>query len=44
MQHTLIAVFDKRADAERARDALRAAGFSGAEVRQDGRRRCCRRR
>lgn len=36
MQHTLIAVFDKRADAERARDALRAAGFSGAEVRQDG--------
>ena len=36
MQHTLIAVFDNRADAERARDALRAAGFSGAEVRQDG--------
>lgn len=36
MQHTLIAVFEKRADAERARGALRAAGFSGAEVRQDG--------
>lgn len=36
MQHTLIAVFDNPADAERARDALRAAGFTDAQVRQDG--------
>ncbi|MDB5959646.1 MAG: hypothetical protein JWP59_940 [Massilia sp.] len=36
MQHTLIAVFDNHADAQLAKDELRAAGFSSAEIRQDG--------
>lgn len=33
MQHTLIAVFDRHAEAQSARDALLAAGFAGAELR-----------
>ncbi|AVR96032.1 hypothetical protein [Pseudoduganella armeniaca] len=33
MSHTLAAVFDNRADAERARDALTAAGIGGNSVR-----------
>jgi uncharacterized protein (TIGR02271 family) len=33
MQHTLIAVFDNRADADRARDELLASGFSREDVR-----------
>src|SRR5450830_1506606 len=35
MQHTLIAVFDNRNDAQAAKDELYAAGFSGAEIRQN---------
>ena len=35
MQHTLIAVFDNRTDAQAAKDELYAAGFSGAEIRQN---------
>jgi hypothetical protein len=33
MQHTLIAVFDNRADANNAKDDLMAAGFSGEDVK-----------
>jgi uncharacterized protein (TIGR02271 family) len=33
MQHTLIAVFDNRADADRAKDDLLASGFSSQDVR-----------
>jgi uncharacterized protein (TIGR02271 family) len=33
MQHTLIAVFDNRADADRARDDLLASGFSREDVK-----------
>jgi uncharacterized protein (TIGR02271 family) len=35
MQHTLIAVFDNRNDAQAAKDELYAAGFAGAEIRQN---------
>ncbi|MFL6709842.1 MAG: YsnF/AvaK domain-containing protein [Massilia sp.] len=35
MQHTLIAVFDNRTDAQAAKTELYAAGFSGAEIRQN---------
>jgi hypothetical protein len=35
MQHTLIAVFDHRADAQSAPDALRAAGFARTDIRAD---------
>jgi hypothetical protein len=35
MQHTLIAVFDNRGDAQAAKDELYAAGLSGAEIRQN---------
>lgn len=34
MQHTLIAVFDNRGDAQAAKDELYAAGFAGAELRE----------
>jgi uncharacterized protein (TIGR02271 family) len=33
MQHTLVAVFDNRADAESAKNELLSSGFSGQEVR-----------
>jgi uncharacterized protein (TIGR02271 family) len=33
MQHTLVAVFDNRADAELAKNELLSSGFSGQEVR-----------
>ena len=33
MQHTLVAVFDNRADAQSAMDELLASGFSNQEVR-----------
>lgn len=33
MQHTLVAVFDNRADADRAQDELLASGFSRQDVR-----------
>lgn len=36
MQHTLIAVFDNRTDAQAAKDELSTAGFSGADIRQGG--------
>src|SRR5450830_1209712 len=35
MQHTLIAVFDNRNDAQAAKDELYAAGFAGAEIRHN---------
>lgn len=35
MQHTLIAVFDNRGDAQAAKDELFAAGFAGASIRQN---------
>jgi len=36
MQHTLIAVFDNRADAQSAHDELLASGFSSSDVRLSG--------
>ncbi|GAB3387820.1 YsnF/AvaK domain-containing protein [Massilia agri] len=36
MQHTLIAVFDNRADAQSAHDELLASGFSSGDVRLSG--------
>jgi len=35
MQHTLITVFDNRADAQSAKDALLAAGFARTDIRAD---------